>query len=180
MRKNNRVILLDSPIEFILIGTINNKRTVIAQSRNAKLDLKSYASMPVFLKRPTNHLFDIKIKLVPIKLESDVEILSDNIRDDTLTFIWRGLSSGKDNDYLQRIFDEYATNIFFAYTRGDDDDFEWFLSDIVTLCSDILQKNYNMFARKRFFYLIILSMYIILFSILSLKVFENVITRFFQ
>jgi len=177
MRKNNRVIILDSPIEFILIGTINNKRTVISQSRNAKIDLKSYASMSVFLEKPTNNILDMKINLIPIKVEAEVEINSEFTRDDTLTFIWRGLASTKDKELIKNIFNEYSSNIFYAYTRNYDDDFEWFLSDIITLCNQILEKNHNKIAKKRFFYSITLAIYIIITIVVILKFFEVLIFK---
>lgn len=177
MRKNNRVIILDSPIEFILIGTINNKRTVISQSRNAKIDLKSYASRSIFLEKPVSNLLDMKIKLIPIKVEADFEIDSEFIRDDTLTFIWRGLANTKDRKLIENIFDEYSKNIFYAYNRNYDDDFEWFLSDIITLCNQVLEKTHNQIAKKRFFYAIALSIYIIITIALILKFFEVLIFK---
>ncbi|EXD15358.1 hypothetical protein [Acinetobacter baumannii] len=189
MVNNRQIIILDSPIEFMLIGTIENKRIVLAKSSEARVDLKSYSSVTYFFekkkvrkKNKLEELFYLKnIELEPLKVDSNVFLFIDkdedffkNKRLDNLTFVWRGLASEADKEVIESLFDERSYSIVQSYYYQDIEQLEWDVSDIISVCSFALDDRKNLLIKKKRFFQIFMSIYILMFFLMILLSFIKI------
>lgn len=177
----HEIVTLNSPVEFYLIGTVNNKRTVLAKSTDANVDLKSYASISYLFEKNKKVRKSIlaetfyfqKIELEPLKIDShafqffyEQSELDVGQRLDNLTFVWRGLASLGDKGYLADLFDERSHSIFEALHLNDKEQFEWDLSDIISAC-DLASKNrIVLLSKRKMLYKTIFYLYGILFLLM--------------
>lgn len=187
MNQKIKTIILESPIEFILIGTINNRRTILAKSRNAKVDLRSYSSFDFLFEKKINNtkkiinplIFLNKIELKPIKINSinfstkDTDFSSIN-RLDNLTFIWRGLASESYQDVISKIFNKQCYSISYSYFENDYEQFEWDLSDIISLCDLALKERLSYLNRKKKFVQMVIFTYSILMFMMIILSFVKI------
>ena len=179
---SHEIVTLNSLVEFYLIGTVNNKRTVLAKSTDANVDLKSYASISYLFEKNKKVRKSIlaeifyfqKIELEPLKIDSQAfqfyvqPELDSGQRLDNLTFVWRGLASSTDKLLLKDLFDERSHNLFEALYLNNKEQFEWDLSDIISAC-DLTTKNRKLvLSKKKMFYKTILYLYGILFLLMMI------------
>lgn len=187
MHQKIKTIILESPIEFILIGTINNRRTILAKSKDAKVDLRSYSSFDFLFEKKINStkkiinsfIFLNKIELKPMKINSknfsmkDPDFSSNN-RLDNLTFIWRGLASESYQEVISDIFNKQCYSISYSYFEHDYEQFEWDLSDIISLCDLALKERLSYLNRKRKFSQMIIFTYSLLILIMIILSFVKI------
>lgn len=142
----------DSPIEFALIGTLNNVPAVLAKSKGAQIDLAAYAqnsfdeenipkSSPFFVEI----LFPKAQNLRPFSITTVVEISPNEFgfgtRRPVLTLVWRGIQDPKLKSELDRLFEPLSINIMSAIGRRSESELEWSLSPLIDLCNRAKLRN---------------------------------------
>ncbi|MDR9562446.1 hypothetical protein R4463_14830 [Acinetobacter baumannii] len=178
---DKEIINLKSPVEFYLIGTVNNKRTVLAKSIDANIDLKSYATISYLFEKNKKAnksfleelFYSKKNEFEPLKVDtnafqyfSEFLGLDKSQRLDNLTFVWRGLASQKDKEYIKELFDDRSHSIYEALYANDYEQFEWDLSDIISACDLVSKSRIIILNKKKTFY----RMFFYLYGILLLLI----------
>jgi hypothetical protein len=146
------VILVDSPVEFILIGPIYDNLKVLVKSKNAGIDLIGF-SQDENNNEYVNGSSLFLTSLMPQKVYSrETEQLNHNnfiydnftehYRDSTYKFIWRGVKNNRFNDIIEKTFNMRLYDIVSAIRNEDLDTLEWHLAVVISLCNtSILEKQ---------------------------------------
>ncbi|MFW2791998.1 hypothetical protein [Acinetobacter baumannii] len=100
-------LIVDSPVEFVLIGTYLNERVIIARSTNYEIDLLSEFSDSVSFKKKSyfSNFLSIDSSFKILNISSGYVRKSGMDRTDTLKFVWRGLGT---DSKMQKILDQNA------------------------------------------------------------------------
>lgn len=177
----NKAITLNSPIEFIIIGTMNNERLILVKSQNAKIDLQSNLYLNFKISNLQKYF---NYKKTPIRVNSE-KFISNKIKEnenklpnnnfdrlDNLTFIWRSRKSLNKHEYytIKETFDRNILSIFKGYMKQDIEYVELNISDLIVCC---IKKNEK--DKKD---LIIKSLLTSLFVIYSILIFILIINIF--
>ena len=144
-KSNPPVLEVDSPLEFILVGTTQGQRNVIVKSKGAGIDLISYAQEGNFLGmerlRPSGWFFPFtgSGQLEPVAIHSHPigglteNEVTDN-RDSTLTLVWRGVWSGTHRKGAEIEFNLRIPDIVSAFEEGSSARMEWALAGVIDYC----------------------------------------------
>lgn len=178
----SKPVVVNSPIEFIILGTINNERAILVKSSNAQVDLQSslykyvghekFRPLPKFFFNKNKDLKPIQIdstKFISNKVKPNEIKLPNNTfeRLDNLTFIWRGVQNNNNMELIQQTFDRNIISIYKAYVNQDIETIEYEISDLIFLCmDDIRYKEIKIEKMKILFlflltYLIFVGLYIL-------------------
>jgi hypothetical protein len=158
-------LILDSPIEFVLIGTYLNERVIIARSTNYEIDLLSelsdktdYDNKSIFLKLMS---FNIDSTFKISNISSELVRKSGMDRMDNLKFVWRGIPSMSDKNMMQKILDINTPLIYLDINRKRlDRNLKWILADLIYLANNSNNKNLLKIKNNRVIFWALLSMYI--------------------
>lgn len=140
-----RVFEYDSPVEFILITTFDGRKTVIARSKGAKIDLLYYSHFSdIKDKEFKSNLIDMFYPsiddLSPLSIDSrpvpPPRNQSHDDRDSSFTFVWRGVGGHEFTKGPQRILDDVAPILISSFAKKSQRDIEWLLSPIVAKCAE--------------------------------------------
>ncbi|MGK4091552.1 hypothetical protein AB0Y29_16235 [Enterobacter hormaechei] len=135
---------LDSPVEFVLVGVIGNRRSVVAKSKGAKLDLIAYAqrkgSKSSGALLHSNVLFFPKLtNLVPMAVDSQPKMFYRNHDSDTRasewTLVWRGAAYNRHMDLIKKELELRIDSIVLAFETESLNSLEWALSPVIDLCN---------------------------------------------
>lgn len=178
----SKPVIVNSPIEFIILGTINNERAILVKSSNAQVDLQSslykyvgyerVSSFPDFLFNKNKDLKPIQIdskKFISTKIKENESKLPNNTfeRLDNLTFIWRGVINTSDIDLIQETFDRNIISIYKSYMNQDIETIEYEVADLIFLClegirnKEIKFEKMKLFALIMFTYIIFATLYLL-------------------
>jgi len=178
----SKPVIVNSPIEFIILGTINNERAILVKSSNAQVDLQSSLYKYIGVERISpfsNFLFSKDKDLRPIQIDSK-KFISNKIKEnesklpnntferlDNLTFIWRGVINTSDMDLIQKIFDRNIISIYKSYMNQDIETIEYEVSDLIFLClegirnKEIKFEKFKLLALLIFTYIIFATVYLL-------------------
>jgi len=175
----NKAITLNSPIEFIIIGTMNNERVTLVKSQNAKIDLQSNLYLNIKFTIVQKYF---NYKKIPMRVNSE-KFISNKIKDnenklpnnnfdrlDNLTFIWRSRQPLNKHEYflIKEIFDRNILSIFKGYMKQDIEYVEYNVSDLIAYC---IEKNER--DKKNLISKLVLLTSVIIYSILIIILIIN-------
>lgn len=182
----SKPVVVNSPIEFIILGTINNERAILVKSNSAQVDLQSslykyigyekFSPLPKLFFNKNKDLKPIQIdstKFISNKFKPNETKLPNNTFDrlDNLTFIWRGVQNNSNMDLIQQTFDRNILSIYKAYVGQDIETIEYEVSDLIFLCIESIRDKEIKIERMRIIflflliYLIFIGLYILYKSI---------------
>ncbi len=178
--KDINVVLVESPVEFVLIGPIRDQLKVLVKSKNAGIDLIGYSqdenedlyiNSSIFLnslipQKVNSKNFDqLSVRVVP---DNEEEFrFSEDFRLTSYMFVWRGVKNNRFNRKINYYFDSNLPDIIFALQNQDLDKLEWTLATIISLCNNSIvdrQKNRNYIFTIGVIYGIIILMTLFIFS----------------
>jgi hypothetical protein len=154
---------------------------VLAKSSHANVDLKSYATISYLFEKnkkvSRNFLAGLfyfqKIEFEPLKVDTsafqyfyEISELEPNQRLDNFTFVWRGLASPSDKEYINNLFDERSHSIFESLFINDYEQFEWDLSDIISACDLASKSRVLILNKKKMVYKTLFYLYGVLFLLM--------------
>ena len=136
----------DSPVEFVLIGTVGKRRAVVAKSKGAQLDLVAHAQRhPIDedddttasrLKFPFP--FPTPLQLQPLSVDSfPTEFPNNRDFDDRAsecTLVWRGAGYFRHMQKIKKEFHLRIKDIVDAVVQQSPAQLEWALSPVIDSC----------------------------------------------
>ena len=172
------VILVESPVEFILIGPIYDNLKVLVKSKNAGIDLIGF-SQDENSNEYVNGSSLFLTSLVPQKVYSrEAEQLhhdnfingnfTEHYRDSTYKFIWRGVKNNRFNNIIEKTFDMRLYDIVSAIRKEDLDNLEWHLAGIISLCNNSIverqrRRNQMIFIGIGYSLIIVITLLVYIF-----------------
>lgn len=135
---------LDSPVEFVLVGVVRNRRAVVAKSKGAQIDLVAYAQKEYAHNGESSHPlrlfpFPIRAQLKPISVDSQpTNFYSNHVYDERAsewTFVWRGAAYSRHEEEIMKEFQLRITDIVRAFDDNSISHLEWAISPIIDLCN---------------------------------------------
>ncbi|HAV5900623.1 hypothetical protein [Acinetobacter baumannii] len=165
-------LIVDSPVEFVLIGTYLNERVIIARSTNYEIDLLSEFSDSVSFKKKSyfSNFLSIDSSFKILNISSGYVRKSGMDRTDTLKFVWRGLGT---DSKMQKILDQNAPLIYSDINRNRlDKNLKWILADLIFLANNSNKKALLKVKNNKIFILGFLILYLLfgIFVFISLGV----------
>lgn len=164
----------ESPVEFILVGVEGKKRTVVAKSKGAKMDLSAYAQRETSLDdRPyLSKLFfsfpfpfSGTIDLWPLSVDSRPTEFKNNSsydsRTSALTLVWRGSANSGEIKGIQKEFNIRVEEISNALDGQSKSQLEWALAPIIDRCYRITRYATEQRIRFRYAFWFGLLIYIV-------------------
>ncbi|MFV5481815.1 hypothetical protein [Acinetobacter towneri] len=163
-----RELIVDSPIEFVLVGTYLNERVILARSRKYNIDLLSDISIH---NRKTNNVskfFFVNSTPRVNHINSRLVRKSGMDRQDTLKFSWRGICNSEDFSKIQEILDMSTPLIYLDTYKGRlDNNLKWILADLVYIANEA-NKHSQSVSKKRKLINISFALVYIIFAIFFL------------
>jgi hypothetical protein len=168
----SKPIVVNSPIEFIILGTINNERAILVKSNSAQVDLQSslykyigyerFSPIPKIFFNRNKDLKPIQIdstKFISNKVKPNEIKLPNNTFDrlDNLTFIWRGIQNKSNMELIQQTFDRNIMSIYKAYVSQDIETIEYEVSDLIFLCIESIRDKEIKIEKMRLIFLLLLT-----------------------
>jgi len=179
-RFNDGVILVDSPVEFIVIGPIKDQLKVLIKSKNAGIDLVGFSQEEkndLYYKNAffMNSLFmnslvpqvvtsknfnQIRYTIVDVTQEIDQK----EFRPSLYKFVWRGSRNEKFNREINYHFDSKLPDIINSIETEDLERLEWTLATIISLCNISIvnsktNKNLILFSAVLYSIIILATLY---------------------
>ena len=154
----------NSPVEFVLVGQLGSERGVLAQSKDAKLDLVAFAQvpgrqlsgrrsiLPVFLEPQPMAVSSPPVESEPVSPRSDRRAWA-------LTFVWRATGSAQDvrlRELLEYSLAKHSPDIVDAINSGSASRIGFALGEPVGICS----AHERRVLRRRRLALAILGLYL--------------------
>jgi hypothetical protein len=138
----DNTIVIDSPIEFALIGPSKGRDKLLIKSRNAGMDLVGLArvAMDTDDKEPEsesilNLLFNINsVKFVRSIPVSDARPEFDSRKSEYI-FAWKGFASSNGVNRVRKALNLNAQELRAAIASSDSEHAEWSIASLIYLCA---------------------------------------------
>ena len=164
----------DSPVEFVLIGVVGNKRAVVAKSKGAQVDLVAYAQRENIRDedRPFRSLlfifpFIAPFQLEPLAVDSQPADFPSNYpydrRATECTLVWRGFGYARHKKKIKKEFQIRIADIVEAIEQQSASQLEWTLSPVIDQCHKAT--TYSKGKKLRFLYAFWFTMLVYLVGI---------------
>jgi len=165
-----RPIIVDSPVEFIILGPIYGRLQVMIKSKNAGIDLIGFSQREqVGVKTGTFSELQpqvVKSDLFPqARIRNYLGIEDFDFRKSNYQFIWRGIKGNKFDNKISDQFNYILPDLLEGFEKNDLTIIEWSVAPIISLCveSIALQKK----NKRTFNAVIILYSLIILIAVIA-------------
>lgn len=185
-KQYSNTVMVESPVEFVLIGPVFDDLRVLIKSNNAGIDLIGYSQdeyQNIFSK--TQSIF--QSSLIPQKVysknfdqirfthvDNSEQSSIEHFRPSVYKFVWRGVNSKKHNELINNIFNESLPDLIIAFKNHDLGRIEWKLAILISICSDsILHREKN-----RIYSILIACFYAIAFIICMFVLIDRVMSLF--
>lgn len=168
---DENILIVDSPIEFVLIGTMNNRRIVLAKSRDAKIDLLSSQIDEAVNFSSKKILLNLKFSKKALAVDSKFIRKSGMDRYDNLKFVWRGLANKQDIAHLRDTINMSASLMYIDINKKNQkDELEWLIAELIYLANDFNSRRYHKLIQLNFVFYSFLLIY--LFVVLYIVFFK--------
>jgi hypothetical protein len=176
----NEIRIINSPLEFVIVGPKGEYRGILASSNNATLDLIGIAAInssrnidgkmnvesPIsrlFFKPSDTYLCARTYPLSNIRYDDDFR-LSDYV------LWWKGQTTRRTFERIEKELSIRAVDIKYAIEENDTERLEWNIAPIIYLCESAKQSKLRTWRNNLILISITLTIYIITFiSIFILK-----------
>ncbi|MDL2142690.1 hypothetical protein QQY79_09170 [Flavobacterium tructae] len=172
---NGKVILVDSPVEFIVIGPIRDQLKVLIKSKKAGIDLVGFSqeeNSDLYYKNTffmnslvpqivsSKNFNQIRYTFVDVTQEIDQK----EFRPSLYKFVWRGARNKKINREINYHFDSKLPDIIDSIQTQDLERLEWTLATIISLCNISIvnnktNKNFVIFTAILYSIIILATLY---------------------
>lgn len=165
----------ESPVEFVLVGTVGLKRAVVAKSKGAQIDLMAYAQRYKyndddminrfnFLSLPfinNFHIYPITVDSPPTDCKNNHEF--DN-RASEYTLVWRGARSLDYKDKIEYELRMRILDIVDALENESQTQLEWALSPVIDLCNKSTIHSRKKYLGAAYIFWLFLIVYLIVIA----------------
>lgn len=163
-KNDDSVLVVESPIEFVLIGTLDNRRVIIAKSRLAKIDLLSSR-----LKKSKDSYISLYQKILNPKVSKKPHFVESVYikkigmsRYDNLEFVWRGIASRNDVKIIEDVLNNSVINIYIDINKKNSrSELEWIISELVFVANELGNRTYQRIIKRKIVLLIFMILYMI-------------------
>ncbi|NEQ35023.1 MAG: hypothetical protein F6K40_01315 [Okeania sp. SIO3I5] len=182
-----KTLIINSPIEFVLLGPVGSRMSVLAKSEQASVNLIAHYIIEYEKGEKIKYFSSLFLRLSDspeihyIKSNSINNLSNANYSDQPSTsdkddprksrmiFCWNGFSNLKDTSFVQDEFSQYTSDIVKALIEEDKDEVEWVIAPIVYRCTKINEKYQN---KIRFLRLVLNVIFIVLMITFILSSYE--------
>lgn len=159
-RNDQNILIVDSPVEFVLIGTFHNRRVVLAKSSSAQIDLLSAR----IKERSKDSFYDqflkFKIEKKPLMVESVYVRKSGMDRYDNIEFVWRGLATKNNINFLKQILNNNVSYIYTDINNNQESELDWIIAELVFFANEFSNKRYQLLSHINIFMYVFASLYL--------------------
>lgn len=171
----NPIVINNSPIEFLIIGSLNGRDRVIVKSNNAGLDL-----LGVSVKYPNDFSYiDMPLSSLTLGRSRQLNVISSHPiadfnpksdkRQSEMKFAWVGNCTSFRKKEIQALFEQSLSDLRYAFIDLDETSIEWSIAPLIFQCTKENERHLRM---RRFFY-----MTLAIYGIAGLFAFGYLITR---
>ncbi|HFF4933985.1 TPA: hypothetical protein ACGDKW_003941, partial [Acinetobacter baumannii] len=162
-RNDQNILIVESPIEFVLIGTFHNRRVVLAKSSSAQIDLLSARIKERSKQSFYNQFFKFKIEKKPLIVESVYVRKSGMDRYDNIEFVWRGLATKNNIDFLNEILNNNVSYIYTGINNYQKVELDWIIAELVFFANEFNNKRYQVLSNINIFMYFFAFLYFCIF-----------------
>lgn len=173
---HTKLVIANSPIEFVVVGPKGPRDGVLVQSDNAKLDLIGLAADQSTKERRNHSQGLMRMLLGPSRFINSVwsfpldrRVEKWDTRKAKYRFCWAGLASSLDKEQIDKTFDRYVADLQSGIEREDIEQIEWSLAPIILECTERDARR-KAFRRFVLMYLCTLIAVFIIFFLIYLPI----------
>lgn len=132
----DKAIVLDSPVEFVIVGPSGSRDKVLVRSKNAGLDLVGLAAhgeagtqdiiSSLWRSRPLNVVTSYPVPDIRSSMDS---------RHSKFRFAWRGLASASGIERVENVLNSLLPELHRAIEERDLEEIEWTISPVIYNCT---------------------------------------------
>jgi hypothetical protein len=145
-----QAIVLDSPIEFVIVGPVEGRDRVLAKSRTAGLDLVGLAAEGPSKRSPPDLLSTLFVGTRQLNVLTSIPlpdvISGSDSRHSRFSFAWRSFATLSGIQAVKGVFDLQMRDLHRALKDRDVYEVEWVIAPIVLSCA---KANERLLRRRR-------------------------------